>query len=927
MAVGEVRVLGTVDVVGEGGAVHLARKHARLLAALVVARGQACSLDELADAMWSGSAPKSARKLVQLYVSQLRRLLPAGIEITTQRGAYVLELGREALDSASFDALVGEAVEAREANNPALALSAAERALSLWRGRAFGELGYEDFARAESERLEERRLEAVEERLTALLALGRANEALADALAHAEQSPLRERAHELVMLGLYRSGRQSDALEHFAGLRARLRDELGLEPGPALRALQRRILEQDPELELVAERMSGNAVLPLPPNPLVGRDRELDQLAALLARRESRLIVLTGAGGSGKTRLALEAARRAAGSFANGVRLVELAPLSDAALVVPTIARALGVRPDPWAEPLDALAETLARQELLLVVDNAEHVSEAAPSYAQLVALAPRLTVLVTSRAVLHVSAEHVFPVAPLEEEAAVELFAQRARLLEPTLTLARQNEDDVREICRRVDCLPLAIELAAARIRTLTPRALRERLSARLGVLTVGPRDLPARQRTLRETIAWSVDLLGENERLVFSRLAVFPGGASLEAAEEVCDADLDTLAALVDGHLIVRREVDGRPRFEMLETIREYALSTLREPGIHRRHARFFASLAEEASSLQLRDLQGWVEGIEPERDNVRAALAWSLAADERETFVRLAVSTWRYWWVRWYLDEGRRWLDTAADLASGQLPRLEAAAFEGAAALAWACEDWARAGDLAERGRALFAELQDPQGEAACLRLLGHVSFERGDYEAAERLHVRCLCLYEEVGSPMRRVALLNAGWAAAHRGDADLGKTRLEQALELNRAEGDRWGVAMSQTFLAHIAVDTDRYEDARAHVGPALSVFREMGFVQFQSGCLEVIAAIVRERGDAAEAARLLGAAESIRGRRGDDRRGAPTGPLAPGRQRIVGRVRDELGEHELRANWAEGGELSEAEALDRAQVALERLSR
>ena len=251
-----------------------------------------------------------------------------------------------------------------------------------------------------------------------------------------------------------------------------------------------------------------------------------------------------------------------AGSYANGVVLVELAPLRDPALVVPTIAQALDVSVDADSDPLESVADAIAGHELLLLVDNAEHVRQAAPAYAELVGRVPRLTLLVTSRAVLHVSGEHVFPVAPLDEDDAVELFAQRARLLDPSFELKAANDADVRGICRGVDGLPLAIELAAARIRTLTPRALMQRLDARLSVLTSGPRDLPARQRTLRETIDWSVGLLEDCARTVFVRLAVFPAGATFDAAEKVCGADLDTLAALVDDHLIRREDVDDEPR-----------------------------------------------------------------------------------------------------------------------------------------------------------------------------------------------------------------------------------------------------------------------------------------------------------------------------------------------------------------------------
>src|SRR4051812_31637669 len=405
MTAAEIRVLGPVELVGgDDGALPLAAKHRLLLAALLVGQGRIRTVDELLESVWSGSPPASARNLVQVYVSQLRKALPDGIEIVTGDGAYVLEFAPEQLDSARFEWLLSDCEAARRGDNPALAASLANRALALWRGRAFGDLGYEEFARGEAERLEELRLVALEEHLDARIALGRQAEVVAEALALAAENPLRERAHELSMLALYPCGRPADALEHFASLRLRLREQLGLEPGPGLRALQRQILQQDPSLDPATEVAQPAAALPEPTTPLVGRERELAELAALLARRDTRLIVLTGAGGSGKTRLALEAARKAAGSFANGARLVELAPVRDAALLVPTIQHALGVADDADKEPLEALVAAVAPQELLLVVDNAEHLRAGAPSFARLAAAAPRLTLLVTSRAVLHVS-------------------------------------------------------------------------------------------------------------------------------------------------------------------------------------------------------------------------------------------------------------------------------------------------------------------------------------------------------------------------------------------------------------------------------------------------------------------------------------------------------------------------------------------
>ena len=345
------------------------------------------------------------------------------MRLSTRPGAYALELADELVDAARFERLVSECASARRDGNHALAGSIADQALALWRGRAYGDLGYESFARLEVERLEELRLLALEERLDAQLALGRHTEVLGEILAVATDNPSRERLQEQAMLALYRCGRQSEALDHFASLRSTLRGELGLEPGPALQELQRRILLQDVSLSSDPGAGEERGSLPVPVNRLVGRERELAELHDLLVDREKRLVVLSGAGGSGKTRLAVEAARRASPSYANGAYLVELAPLRDASLVLRTVADTVGVGEVVGVEPLDALVDALQGREVLLVVDNAEHVREASPLLVQLVQRVPRLSLLVTSRVVLHVSGEHVVPVAPLQVDDAVELF------------------------------------------------------------------------------------------------------------------------------------------------------------------------------------------------------------------------------------------------------------------------------------------------------------------------------------------------------------------------------------------------------------------------------------------------------------------------------------------------------------------------
>jgi predicted ATPase/DNA-binding SARP family transcriptional activator len=860
MPEGDVRVLGPVEVVADGSPIQLVGKHVRVLSALLIA-GRPCGVDELVEAVWDGTAPASARKLVQVYVSQLRKALPAGIEIATRQGAYEVSFPPEALDAVRFERLLRESVDAREAGNSALALSLAERALSLWRGRAYGELAYEVFAHAESERLEELRLVALEEQLAARLELGRHHDVLGEGLAHTESNPLRERAHELAMLALYRSGRQADALEHFAAFRARLDDELGLEPGQPLRDLQRLILQHDPSID-VAAGVAVDVALPVPPNPLVGRERELESLRALLERRDSRLIVLTGAGGSGKTRLALEVARQAAGSFANGAALVELASLRDPTLVVPTVARTLEISVDGDIDPLDSVAATLAARELLLVVDNAEHVRTAAPALAQLVARVPRLTVLVTSRAVLHVSGERVFPVSPLAEDDAAELFAQRAQLLDPEFERTALNDADVREICARVDCLPLAVELAAARIRTLTPRALRERLDVRLHLLTGGPRDLPARQQTLRETIDWSVGLLDDRGRDVLARLAVFPAGATLDAAEQVCGADLETLATLVDDHLVRRDDVDGEPRFGMLETVREYALELLGEE----RQASAIAMAAyladvAEAVEVEARSKPKALARLDPELDNVRAALAVCAETGEAELELRLAAGIWRYWWVRGSPAEGIRRIERALAASDGSPTEARARALRGAAGLAWVLGDFERAKDLAGAAIPVAIEAGATWEELSAHTVLGVVANVEGDRTLARHHHERSMALKVELGvEPV--VEKLNLGAVALDEANYPEALSMFEDVLAIHRRNENVDGIGHASLNLGVVHYALGAHEASLRAFEEARECFQEVGFRAHVAHALQGLAASAAAEARFEDAALMLGQASA-----------------------------------------------------------------
>ena len=866
----ELRVLGALEVVDGDEPVPLpAAKHRRLLASLVVANSRTLSTDELIDAVWGETPPASARKLLQVYVSQLRKALPDWAPIRTRPPGYGLELPAGSLDAERFEQLTTEAAAALEAGNPSLAASLAERGLALWRGRAYADVAYDDFARTEASRLEELRLVAAELRLRARLELGRDADAMGEVMALAAEHPLRESLQELGMLALYRAGRQSEALELYAATRSRLRDELGLEPSPKLRALQRRILEHSPDLELQLDDTTPHA-LPESPSSLVGRRMELERLRALLRDGGSRLVTLTGAGGSGKTRLALEVGREQASSYANGAALVELAPVGDPALVVPTIAAALGVAELPGKPLLESLAAALQPQELLLVLDNAEHVRDAAPAFVELVRRAPRLTVLVTSRAVLHVSGEHVFPVGPLAEDDAVELFVRRARATDPGFAPTAETEDVVREICRRLDGLPLALELAAARVRVLRVTTLLERLSSRLTLLTGGPRDLPARQQTLSETIAWSANLLSQHELEVFAALSVFPAGATFGATEAVAHADLDALGTLVDHYLVRRDDQSGEPRFSQLETIREYAADRLAQDAVtaqavRRRLADWCVELAEHAET----ELGGgtqtdWFARLDDEHDNLRAGLTELQERGGAEELLRLAVPLFRFWYVRGYLTEGRRWLGLALAGAEQASAMLRRRGFTAAGAIALLQGDYDAATTLAESALEVARELDDRRLVANALSNLGAIVLAAGDEARAEDVLREAVDLARDVGDErILALALNNLGDVALTTAEYERAEPLFAESLALLSARGDTANIARSLFNLGSVQLMRGQHHGARARFDESLALSRAAGDKEDLAWCLEGLAGLAAATGDGEHAGLLVGAAGRV----------------------------------------------------------------
>jgi predicted ATPase/DNA-binding SARP family transcriptional activator len=860
----EIRVLGPVEVRSENGTIReIALQQRRLLAALTTEAGQACSTDALVHALWGEEPPSSAAKVLQVYVSRLRRQLPPSARIDTRGGGYVLEVDAPSLDTVSFEQLLEEGREAMRADNPALALSLLRRALALWRGPAYGEFRDEEFARFEAGRLEELRVVALEERIEAELAAGRDRELLPELQALAAARPTRERLQAHLMLVLYRAGRQPEALDVYAYLRTTLRDELGLEPGAELRDLQRQILRQDPALNRKSTGVSPATVLPEPSNRLLGRGRELVELRDLVARGDVRLLVLTGAGGSGKTRLALEAARQAVPMFANGAAFVDLSPLRDPQLVVGAIARALGLQ-ELVGDLFEAVAEVLRPREQLLLVDNAEHLLPAMPILVQLLARAPRLTLLVTSRVVLHLSGEHVYPVEPLAGEAPEALFWERARDADPRLESSPRDEENIRRICGRLDGLPLAIELAAGWVRTLSTGELLARLDPRLPLLVGGPTDLPARQQTIRATLHWSYDLLNEDERRLIARLGVFRGGCTLETAEIVCDAELDPLASLVDKSLLRRRTGRlGEGRYWMLETVREFALELLEESGeaenLRRRHAQRMLALAR-AAHLGAYDTLSDLESGLAEGEDLRAALDWAQGNDVK-LGLEIAVELQNLWYAS-APTEGMQRFERLLGSARGAIPpelRAQALRVYGGTTDLVGLNDQGE--QLIKESLRLFRELGDERGIAATEHMLGVSAWRRHDWPRVRELASHSLELARDRFPLTEITNYWLLGQLAVSEGKVERATQLTRRSAEAAQAAGWAWWEAGQHHELLMLALRRGDLDEAEQEGFAALRMEREQENRLWTLYTLAGLAQVALARGDLERAGVLWGAAE------------------------------------------------------------------
>jgi predicted ATPase/class 3 adenylate cyclase len=621
----------------------------------------------------------------------------------------------------------------------------------------------------------------------------------------------------------------------------------------------------DREFPALATLDSRPTNLPAQSTALVGRERELADVVDLLRRPDVRLLTLTGPGGAGKTRLALQAAADLLDDFPDGAFFVALAGIAEASLVLPTIGHTLGVKESGGLSLAEAVANFLRDRQLLLVLDNFEHVAEAAPQVIELVLEGPSLKALVASRAPLHVSGEQEYPVSELAEIDGIALFSERAQAMKPDFRL-NGDEPAVAEICRRLDGLPLAIELAAARAKVLSPSALLERLDQRLPVLTGGARDLPDRQRTLRDTIAWSYELLDHTERQLFSRLAVFPGTFTLAAAETICEGDLDTLTSLVEKSLA--QQAEGR--FRMLETIREYAAERFEASGelsqIRRRHLDFFLALAEEAKDdlHQDRRSSAWLERIELEHDNCRAGLESARELGERRLELRLASALSVFWEARGHFDEGRRRVAEALAGDPDAPMSLRGDALRSSALMAHKQGDFQTARALTEESLVGHEAAGNASGVATSLNILGVISAGEGDYEQAKALYEQAKSIRQQQGDETGVLSSMhNLGLLALAQGEFREARNQLEAALALGKKNDAERQIANSLTDLGFAVLGQARHEEARAVFEEALRHCSALGWKENIAYSFVGLAAVSTAMGDLERGARMLGQVESL----------------------------------------------------------------
>jgi predicted ATPase/DNA-binding SARP family transcriptional activator len=961
----DVRLLGHLEVDVSGQRVSFEGvKQRRLFSMLALRAPSAVSADELAEALWDSDPPASVGQALQKQISRLRQRLGKGGSLLCHRPAgYALEIDPERVDSRHFEELLRRARAALGRDDAEAAAGYLHTALGLWRGEALADFRFDEFAQGERARLEHLRLEANEERLAAELAQGAGEELVGELEVLVAEYPLRERLRGQLMVALYRVGRQAEALETMRVGRQLLVDELGIEPGPALRQLERMILAHDSALtaDRPARGLAGR--LPAPANETIGRDGELGEIQELLDDPDVRLVTLVGPGGVGKTRLALEAGRSVAARFPAGAVHVSLDGADDAGVLVPEAASALGVVAATAAELGVRLTVLTRGAQALVVLDGFDRYLEDVAVVAELLAGVPNLTVLATSRTPLRLTAEYVYRVKPLSGPNSAALFLARTRAV-----LGGRAFDADRELVdairARLDGLPLAIELAADRARLLPLRALLERLDDRLELLTGEARDRPARQRSLRATLEWSWEELEEPERCLLGRLSVFEGGASLEAAETVCGNELGNrletvVSSLLDKSSLLRIDSgrEAQPRFAMLDTVREFAAERASEAedvqSLERRHARYFLDYCERAAGQAARtDQREWLDRLALERGNIRLAFERLLGAGKVEEALRVAIAFARA--LPWdaHIHEVRRWLVEALSHPAQLPPEFRAAGvyWDGVLALSQGLFDDAKT--QLEAALAAAREADQPPIEASALAALGRRAVLVADVDAQElceaavtaarrlddpilvaealvnqagacerieawergrALAAEALQLFRDAGDPYGAAwALAEQGWYDMVHGRLEESHERLSEALDLRRRHGDDRRLVEPLIDHAWLLFVRGRGEEARRGFLDCLALARHVGD-QFDVGeALAGLSAQAAVDGQWADAARLAGASATVHEQIG----APPWESVTQMQQRALADAQKTLGTR-YAEEFADGRRLSAEEAVSR----------
>ncbi|HUR24171.1 MAG TPA: BTAD domain-containing putative transcriptional regulator [Acidimicrobiales bacterium] len=894
----EFRILGSLEAYCDGEPVDLGRRKQRaLLALLLLDADRVLSASALMDLLWEGHPPDEAPRALRVQVSRLRKALGAsqssdagdGPEIVTEGPGYRLRLGRCRLESVDFAAMVKEGRDALAAGRSTEAIETLQSGLRLWRGHALAEFAFAA-AHPKVARLEELRMVAVEGVLDARMALGNHAELLGELDDLVAEHPLRESLWAKRMVALYRSGRQAEALRAYQDLRRILRDEAGIDPSPELQRLEAAILQQQTALEgegaptrapaagvtptttTTTTTAGGPGNLPVPLTSFVGRTAEREELLERLST--TRLLTLTGVGGCGKTRLALDAAGALDPPPPDGAWLVGLSPVGDPGRVVAAVASVFGAREEPGTSLLDTLIATLVPRRTVVVLDNCEHVLTACGELVfALLRRCEGLQIIATSREPLGVPGEACWPVPPLslpqptasfadvEKSEAVQLFLERAALAQVRFTLTPDNAAPVASVCRALDGLPLAIELAATRLSVLSVEQIRDHLHDRFRLLTSGSPTLPARQRTLLAALEWSHDLLSPAEKALLRRLAVFAGGCGLDAVVEVCsggdvqgDEIVELLAGLVSKSLVVADTLGAQARYRLLETVRHFARERLIEAGEHSdarsRHTRWAIRLAEEAEpELTGPSQRAWLARLATEEDNLRSALEWSLAEGQTTSTLRLAASLTLHWRIHGSFSEGLRWLEEALAVGVDQDPLLRARATWGAGFLALMLDDENRAVPYLRESLALFEAQGHTSGRARALLLLGNcVLF--GDTAQALTLLGQSAQLARDAGDHWCSChALALIGLGQLRRGDTARARVPLEEAVSIGRAHGDPQGLRAALTVSGQLALETGDFLAAESALMEALVLARELSESYAIGAALYALGEVARGLGD------------------------------------------------------------------------------